>query len=170
MFFHQEEDEKLDLRLTIVSLVDSHYATDPGRFISVILNSLLSMLNIEAPFVSLLSKVDIIENDGQTDFGLNFYCELPDLERLVERVSDDPFLAKYKKLTKVLGDIIENYSLVAYLPISTQKQESFIRALNVIDKANGFNISDMTNTEDAMNFYRTIQADFESSKYADFES
>ena len=46
-----------DLRLTCVNLVDSHHCSDPGKFVSVCLTSLTSMLQIALPHVNLLSKV-----------------------------------------------------------------------------------------------------------------
>ncbi|KPM09190.1 hypothetical protein QR98_0077230, partial [Sarcoptes scabiei] len=52
---------KLELRLVTINMVDSHYANDPGKFISVVLNSLLSMLHIESPFINVLSKADLME-------------------------------------------------------------------------------------------------------------
>ena len=46
-----------DLRLTCVNLVDSHHCSDAGKFVSVVLTSLTSMLQIALPHVNLLSKV-----------------------------------------------------------------------------------------------------------------
>ena len=46
-----------DFRLTCVNLVDSHHCSDAGKFVSVCLTSLTSMLQIALPHVNLLSKV-----------------------------------------------------------------------------------------------------------------
>ncbi|XP_040475010.1 GPN-loop GTPase 2 isoform X3 [Ursus maritimus] len=54
-----------DLRLTAVHLVDSHYCTDPAKFISVLCTSLATMLHVELPHVNLLSKMDLIEHYGK---------------------------------------------------------------------------------------------------------
>ncbi|KAM4046484.1 GPN-loop GTPase 2 isoform 3-T3 [Anomaloglossus baeobatrachus] len=53
------------LRLCAVHLVDSHYCTDPAKFISVLCTSLSTMLHIELPHINILSKVDLIENYGR---------------------------------------------------------------------------------------------------------
>lgn len=132
------------MRLVTVNIVDSHYATDASKFITVILNSLISMLHIETPFVNILSKVDIMEQYGQTDFGLDYYCELPDLTRLADRCSDDPFLAKYKKLTHAIASIIENYSLVTYIPVNINDNETVTKAMALIDRANGFTLEGLS--------------------------
>lgn len=53
------------LQLTAVHLVDSHYCTDPAKFISVLCTSLATMLHVELPHVNLLSKMDLIEHYGK---------------------------------------------------------------------------------------------------------
>ena len=55
----------LPSQLTAVHLVDSHYCTDPAKFISVLCTSLATMLHVELPHVNLLSKMDLIEHYGQ---------------------------------------------------------------------------------------------------------
>ena len=49
-----------DVRLTCVNLVDSHHCSDAGKFVSVCLTSLTSMLQIALPHVNLLSKVMLL--------------------------------------------------------------------------------------------------------------
>lgn len=53
------------LQLAAVHLVDSHYCTDPGKFISVLCTSLSTMLHVELPHVNVLSKMDLIEHYGK---------------------------------------------------------------------------------------------------------
>lgn len=153
--------------MTTVNVVDSFYASDPSKFITVVLNSLTSMLHLETPFVNVLSKIDLIENYGKTDFGIDFYCELPDLTKLVDQISNDPYLKKYRKLTESFASVIENYGLVSYVPVDIKNQDLLMRALALIDRANGFYISDMSSNEDVLNYYRMIQADFEANRYGD---
>lgn len=53
------------LQLAAIHLVDSHYCSDPAKFISVLLTSLSTMLQMELPHVNVLSKVDLIESYGK---------------------------------------------------------------------------------------------------------
>ena len=55
---------RLGHRLTAVNLVDSHYCTDPSKFIAVMLTSLTAMIQLELPAVNVLSKIDLIEQYG----------------------------------------------------------------------------------------------------------
>ena len=48
-----------------VHLVDSHYCSDPAKFISVLLTSLSTMVQVELPHISILSKVDLIQQYGK---------------------------------------------------------------------------------------------------------
>lgn len=48
---------KLDYQLCAVNLVDSHYCSDPPKFISTLLLSLSTMMHIALPHVNVLSKV-----------------------------------------------------------------------------------------------------------------
>lgn len=52
-------------QLTAVNLIDSHYCSDPGKFISAALLSLTTMLQLELPHVNVLSKIDLIEDEGK---------------------------------------------------------------------------------------------------------
>ena len=52
-------------QLVAVHLVDSHYCSDPGKFVSVLLTSLSTMVQVELPHINILSKVDLIEQYGR---------------------------------------------------------------------------------------------------------
>ena len=55
----------IDVRLTAVHLVDSHYCSDASKFVSVLLTSLATMLHMNLPHVNVLSKMDIAESYGK---------------------------------------------------------------------------------------------------------
>ena len=52
-------------QLVAIHLVDSHYCSDAGKFVSVLLTSLNTMLQIELPHINILSKIDLIESYGK---------------------------------------------------------------------------------------------------------
>ncbi|ELK02091.1 GPN-loop GTPase 2 [Pteropus alecto] len=109
-----------DLRLTAVHLVDSHYCTDPAKFISVLCTSLATMLHIELPHVNLLSKMDLIEHYGKLAFNLDYYTEVLDLSYLLDHLASDPFFRHYRQLNEKLVQLIEDYSLVSFIPLNIQ--------------------------------------------------
>ncbi|XP_076443792.1 GPN-loop GTPase 2-like [Babylonia areolata] len=127
-----------DHRLVAVHLVDSHYCSDPGKFISVLLTSLATMLQVELPHLNLLSKADLIEKYGKLSFGVDFYTEVLDLSYLLERLEVDPVFAKYKRLNEALVGLVEDYSLVSFTAVSVHNKEMMLRVKNAADKANGY--------------------------------
>lgn len=158
------KSSNLDLRLVSVYLLDSHYTNDPGKFISAILSTLCCMLHLELPHVSILSKVDLLPKN--TRFDLGYYCEVMDLSYLVDDLVDDPFLKKYKELTKDLAETIENYSLVSFVPVNVNDNRTILRAMRLIDRANGFHLLDMETEEAVARIFRDYEsADFEYSKF-----
>jgi hypothetical protein len=46
-------------------MVDAHHCTDPAKYISVLLLSLKTMLQLGLPHVNVLSKVDLVESYGR---------------------------------------------------------------------------------------------------------
>ncbi|NWR43203.1 GPN2 GTPase, partial [Regulus satrapa] len=129
---------KWNFRLAAVHLVDSHYCTDPGKFISVLCTSLSTMLHVELPHVNVLSKMDLIEQYGKLAFNLDYYTEVLDLSYLVDHLASDPFFRNFRRLNEKLVEVIEDYSLVSFVPLNIQDKQSMRRVLQAVDKANGY--------------------------------
>lgn len=127
-----------DVRLTCVNLVDSHHCSDAGKFVSICLTSLTSMLQIALPHVNLLSKVDLVEKYGKLQFSLDYYTDVLDLEYLIDTFPEDNFTKKYKLLNEALTGLISDYSLVNFVPVTVKSKERLLAASQVIDKANGY--------------------------------
>ncbi|XP_076950901.1 GPN-loop GTPase QQT1-like [Bidens hawaiensis] len=130
--------EKLDLRLTVIHLVDAHLCSDPGKYVSALLLSLSTMLNFELPHINVLSKIDLIESYGKLPFNLEFYTDVEDLSYLQHHLDQDPRSAKYRKLTKELCEVVEAFGLVNFTTLAIQDKESVTELVKLIDKTNGY--------------------------------
>ncbi|XP_022920266.1 GPN-loop GTPase 2 [Onthophagus taurus] len=131
--------EPLGYHLCAVHMVDSHYCSDPSKFISTLLLSLSTMLQIGLPHVNVLSKADLLrKNSEKLDFGVDFYTDVLDLKYLLELLDDGPFTKKYKKLNASLIGLIEDYSLVSFIPVDIKSERSLLNLKNAVDKANGY--------------------------------
>lgn len=128
----------LDYRLCSVNLVDSYYVSDPAKFISVLLMSLSSMLQLELPHVNILSKMDLIKQYGKLQFNIDYYTDVLDLSYLVDLLEDDKLLGKFKNLNKKICDVVQDFSLISFLTLNIQKKESLIRCIHAVDRANGY--------------------------------
>ena len=93
---------------------------------------------VELPHVNVLSKSDLVEKYGQLDFNIDYYTEVMDLDYLLDRISDDPFTAKFKKLNAAMSELVTNYSLVHFVPCSVKSKQAMLSMRNAVDKANGY--------------------------------
>lgn len=73
-----------------------------------------------------------------TAFDLDFYTEVHDLSYLFERLNEDAFGKKYRKLNEALCELVKEYSLVGFHTLSIENTESVLNLARVIDKANGY--------------------------------
>lgn len=138
-----KRNDHFDMRLVCLNLCDAYHASDLGKYIGVVMNSLSTMLNLELPHVNILSKVDKIESYGKTRFNLDFYCELNNLKYLLETELESPFYKKYRDLTKAIIDVVDGYGLVTFVPLNIQRPEDILVVLQLADKANGYFIDDL---------------------------
>lgn len=131
--------EKLDYHLCTVHLIDSHYCSEPAKFISTLMLSLNTMLQMGLPHVNVLSKADMFKQfESKLQFNLDFYTEVLDLQYLLDALDTTPGMEKYKKLNAAIIDMIEGYSLVTFQPLDVNNKMSLVRLKNVIDKTNGY--------------------------------
>ncbi|NXD94931.1 GPN2 GTPase, partial [Chaetorhynchus papuensis] len=151
---------KWNFRLAAVHLVDSHYCTDPGKFISVLCTSLSTMLHVELPHVNVLSKMDLIEQYGKLAFNLDYYTEVLDLSYLVDHLASDPFFRNFRRLNEKLVEVIEDYSLVSFVPLNVQDKQTMRQVMQAVDKANGYSFGDQE--------HRSLEALMSAAVGADF--
>lgn len=55
-----------------------------------------------------------------TAFNLDFYTEVMDLTYLLDHLAADPFFKKFKHLNEKLAEVIQDYSLVSFVPLNVQ--------------------------------------------------
>jgi GTPase SAR1 family protein len=130
--------EKQGMSLCIVNLVDAHHITDPNKYISATLLSLTSMFNLAFPHVNVLSKIDLISSyDKEPAFNLDFYCQVSDLTYLLQHVESTKTAwdQRHRKLTEALVDVIQDYSLVSFLPLSVNDPATVAEVLMHVDRA-----------------------------------
>ncbi|KAJ8681183.1 hypothetical protein QAD02_016970 [Eretmocerus hayati] len=118
--------QNLNFRLCVVFLVDSQFLVDSSKFLSGTMAALTAMINLELPHVNVLSKMDLLSKTARKQ--LDRYLE-PDPINLLADEDDD----EYTKLTQALGRVIEDYSLVRFLPLNVKDEESIADVKLTID-------------------------------------
>ncbi|KAN0094664.1 Conserved hypothetical ATP binding domain containing protein [Tylopilus felleus] len=123
-------------RLAAVHLCDAHYVTDAAKYVSVLLLSLRTMLQLELPHINVLSKIDILSQYGDLDFNLDFYTEVQDLSYLENVLNTTS--PRFTVLNMALISVIEDYSLVGFETLAVEDKNSMLNLSRVIDRATGY--------------------------------
>jgi GPN-loop GTPase len=190
---------KLQMKLTVVQLIDALYCTDVTKFISAALLGTTTMIRLELPTVNLLSKIDLLSSYGSLPFQLDYFTECYDLERLIpflyqsnigndnNDVSDtidtdefdiaedndyqkvvqkrrtSKFYVRHEKLHRSLAELVDDYSLLSFIPLDITNVESVGRVLAKIDKSNGYiGTTNQSNTKTTINqdlFHCAVQSE-----------
>jgi GTPase SAR1 family protein len=84
----QKMTKRLNLRLAAVQLIDSQYITDASKFLSAALVSTMTLIRLELPMISVLSKVDLLstmvgDDTNALPLSLDFFTDCPDMTKLL---------------------------------------------------------------------------------------
>ncbi|XP_015180199.1 PREDICTED: GPN-loop GTPase 3 [Polistes dominula] len=113
--------QKMNFRICGVFIMDSQFMIDGSKFLSGTMAALSVMVNLEIPHVNILSKMDLISKTSKKQ--LDEYFE-PDPYSLLSNMESDPWNKKHHKLTEAIGKLIEDYSLVRFIPLNIKDDES----------------------------------------------
>jgi GPN-loop GTPase len=142
----------------VIHLVDSFVLTRPSLYISALLLSLRSMLQMDLPTLNVLTKIDNLVNYPPLLFNLDFYTEVHELKYLlphldaeisghsisappsdtVEAEEPEPPPSKYAALNAAIVDLIEDFALVGFEPLAVEDRVSMTTLLHAIDRAGGY--------------------------------
>ena len=133
-----------NFRLAVVSLSDAAYCIDPMKFISLLTITLLSMMRLECPQVNVLSKIDLVGSYGRLPLRLEYYTEVQDLRHLLVGLDSDRIGRNYHRLNEALCELVEEASLVSFVPLAVEDKDCMAFLLGEIDKANGYVFGGLT--------------------------
>ncbi|KAL7294302.1 hypothetical protein TKK_0012315 [Trichogramma kaykai] len=118
--------QNLNFHLCVVFIIDSQFIVDPSKFLSGTMAALTAMINLELPHVNILGKMDLLSKTARKQ--LDKYLEPDPLELLMDEEEDE-----YSNLTQTLGKVIDDYSLVRFLPLNMKDEESIADVKMTID-------------------------------------
>eukprot|EP00918_Siedleckia_nematoides_P059186 GHVU01129073.1.p1 GENE.GHVU01129073.1~~GHVU01129073.1.p1 ORF type:complete len:267 (-),score=64.65 GHVU01129073.1:164-964(-) len=124
-----EHLERMDVRICCVYCLDIGFLTDAARFLSGALSALSAMVQLQLPHVNVLTKCDLMENEEVVEEFLEREPRdfLPQLQASTSR--------GFKKLNESIAELLEEFDLVAYLPLNVDDEESIGRVVAVIDNS-----------------------------------
>ena len=147
-------------RMVSVFVVDATFVTDPAKFISGSLLSLSAMISMQLPHVNVLSKCDLIE-EASLDRVLEMESALQLWDVLGNSNSNEnsipsPFQhlqpnaatssdntqtitqsreGRWNRLTEAICSLLDDYSMVGFLPLNINEEDSIAHVLATVDHA-----------------------------------
>lgn len=117
-----------DFRVCGVFLLDSHFLVDSAKYFSGSLSALSAMVNLEIPHINVMSKVDLLDKSAKRR--MHRFLD-PDSFTLGNLEDDDncdslphPLRHRFMKLTTALAQVVDDFSLVRFLPLDVSDESS----------------------------------------------
>lgn len=122
-----EHLKRKNFNICVVYLLDSQFMTDVTKYISGCMASLSAMVQLELPHVNILSKMDLVANKKDLEKFLNPEAQvlLADLNQYMG--------PQFAKLNKALAELVDEYSMVSFVPLDLRKESSIQYVLSMID-------------------------------------
>lgn len=126
----------------MIHLIDSHVLSLPSLYISALLLSLRTMLQMDLPHINVLTKIDNLSKYPDLPFNLDFYTEVQDLKYLLPNLStESPMFApdgKFAGLNRAIAELVEEFGLVGFETLAVEDKKSMMSLLQTIDRASGY--------------------------------
>lgn len=119
--------QNLDYRVAGVYCIDINFVEDAPKFLSGALSALTAMVNLELPHINMLTKCDLWKGSEEDQEALDRYIE-GDTHAVVHdlKASMHP---KYRKLNEAMGQLLDEYSLVSFVMMNREDEDSIELAL-----------------------------------------
>uniref|UniRef100_A0A8C5GGI1 GPN-loop GTPase 3 n=1 Tax=Gouania willdenowi TaxID=441366 RepID=A0A8C5GGI1_GOUWI len=125
-----EQLQQWEFRVCGVFLVDSQFMVESFKFISGVMAALSAMVSLEIPQVNIMTKMDLLSPKAKKE--IEKYLD-PDMYSMMEDTSDTIRSTKFKKLTKAICELIDDYSMVRFLPFDRSDEEGINIVMQHID-------------------------------------
>ncbi|KAM6423427.1 GPN-loop GTPase 3 [Liasis olivaceus] len=127
-----EQLQQWEFRVCGVFLVDSQFMVESFKFISGAMAALSAMVSLEIPQINVMTKMDLLSKKAKNE--IEKYLD-PDMYSVLEDSTDLLKSRRFKKLTKAICGLIDDYSMVRFLPLDRSNEESVNIVLQHIDFA-----------------------------------
>lgn len=121
--------------------------------------SLASMIQLELPHMTILTKCDLIEDKSMLD-------EINNLDPKTIAADINPYMGKkMEKLNEALVSLLDNFSLVEFFPLDYQNEESVNAILYHSDSV----LQYYENQEPREEYYQNIESSFGQNDERNFD-
>ena len=137
----------LQFSLAASYLLESTFVIDKSKFFAGTLSAMSAMIMLEVPHVNILSKMDLIKGqigsrqlkrflDPDTTL-LDDDDEAEDEDELKDPADTEALMhgKSFKRLNKAVAGLIDSFSMVSYLKLDVQDEDSVAAILSYIDES-----------------------------------
>lgn len=112
-----------------VFLIDAHFMVDPSKFVAGALLCLSTMIALEIPQVNVISKADLVDKEE-----LEQVLDM-DSAAMVARMGHLATHGRLQPLTRTIASVVDDYTLVGFLPLDPNEEDSWDAILAQADMA-----------------------------------
>ncbi|CAH8561989.1 unnamed protein product [Schistosoma guineensis] len=132
---------KWDFRFVTIFILDARFLVDSSHFLAGVLSALSAMVSLSTAHINVMSKLDLLSEQKQK-YVMARYLN-PDMDYFfdLDQVFDEEDggehhekEAPFNKLTHALADLIERYSVVHFVPLNRDKEDTITDLLVQIDQ------------------------------------
>lgn len=136
---------QLEMRLCVVFLIDSQFATDVLKFVSCAMCALSCMINFELPHINLITKIDKLHEDDYRFLKYLISQRINDPESIKDildgnlkhfyafKNSRQHFIQNHSDLVLKFSEILQKFDYVQFMPLSIKKSKMMSHVLLNID-------------------------------------
>ena len=144
---HLTRTGALDVNLCAAYLLEATFVVDRAKFFAGTLSAMSAMIMLEVPHLNILSKMDLVKGQvSKRDLKRFIDPDATLLDNEVGSVEDDGSGsvgdaqtmmngASFKRLNKAVAGLIDSFSMVSYLRLDLQDEDSIGGILSYIDDA-----------------------------------
>lgn len=151
---HLTRTGALDINLCAAYLLEATFVVDRAKFFAGTLSAMSAMIMLEVPHVNILSKMDLVKGQvGKRDLKRFLDPDTSLLDDDPDRGDEDDGAGQvgdaqtlmtgqsFKRLNKAVAGLIDSFSMVSYLRLDVQDEDSVGGILSYIDDAIQFHES-----------------------------
>ena len=145
---HLTRSGALDINLCAAYLLEATFVVDKAKFFAGTLSAMSAMIMLEVPHINILSKMDLVKGqvgkrelkrflDPDTSL-LDDEADAEEPEAGVGNVDDTKTVMtgeSFKRLNRAVAGLIDSFSMVSYLRLDVQDEDSVGGILSYIDEA-----------------------------------
>jgi len=136
---------RIGIRTCAVYLIESQFMEDRYKFFSGVLSAMSAMVNLEIPWINIMSKMDLVTENAEESSG-GARNGIRRRKNIARYLDPDPMLLattreqegntsnpRFHSLNQAIVQLIEDHPLVSFLPLDLTNSDSLEIVISHID-------------------------------------